>query len=99
MCVCVCLCVCVRVCRIALEMGAETCRSSQKRPLLLFDFNHNWNVSTYFNILPRITLNESPFCDTRVVTLGQTDGQEADRCGEDSRRILLQRFIMNLQVI
>jgi hypothetical protein len=83
------LCVCGHECRIALEMGAEThVGFHRKCPLLLFDFNHNWNVSTNFNKSASIKLNESPFCDT----LGQTEGQDADRCCDASGRILLQRF-------
>lgn len=57
--------------RLTLEMRAkETYRPIHKDPLLLFDFNQNRNVSTYFRKAPQF--QKCRKCHVRIKTIGET---------------------------
>jgi hypothetical protein len=56
-----------------------------KCPLLLSNFNHNWNVLTILVKLYNITFDENPFSGSKVVSYVQMEEwSELNRCATAS---------------
>jgi hypothetical protein len=62
----------VAILSLVADITPEKSRPYEHCPLLLRNFNHNWNISTIPVTLPSVTLRDKIFSACRVLTDGQT---------------------------